>query len=224
VWNIENNGVVPSIYRLYSFSVIYRKSYDDLLRLYGVDLAETLVDRSGASAPRSHLTECADIPDVEIPGDLRDTTRLGYKVDRAIRMLFPDCDNQQYSYGYIGQEDRMMAPLLTPGAFVQIDDTSTKVAKGPWRSEYERPIYFVETREGYRCCWCALQDKQLILQPHPLSPELAHFRRYPQEAEVIGQVVGAVLRFPSASRPRRKQECPEETPVSENEQELINAI
>ena len=26
-----------------------------------------------------------------------------------------------------------------------------KIESGMWRSEYERPIYFVETREGYTC-------------------------------------------------------------------------
>ena len=67
--------------------------------------------------------------------------------------------------------------------------------QGIWRSEYERPIYFVETREGFTCCWCSLKGDHMILQPHPLSPVAVRVLRHPQEAEVLGQVVGIALKL-----------------------------
>lgn len=67
--------------------------------------------------------------------------------------------------------------------------------EGAWRSEYERPIYFVETRTGYTCCWCTLEQDKLILQPHPLSPVQIRVLDHPKEAEVLGQVVGAAMRL-----------------------------
>jgi hypothetical protein len=79
--------------------------------------------------------------------------------------------------------------------FLQVDESRNEVAKGGWRSEYERPIYFVETRQGHTCCWCALNRDEIILQPHPLSPVAARVLRYPQQAEVIGQVVGVAMRL-----------------------------
>jgi hypothetical protein len=102
----------------------------------------------------------------------------------------------QYTYGYIGSEDLTMYPILPPGSFVQVDEVKNKVADGGWRSEYERPIYFVETRNGHVCCWCTSnKPEEIILQPHPLSPVTARVLRYPQEAEVIGQVVGVAIRL-----------------------------
>ncbi len=77
---------------------------------------------------------------------------------------------EKYTYGYIGSEDFTMYPLLPPGTFLQVDESRNKVVAGMWRSELERPIYFVETREGYTCCWCSLKGDQIVLQPHPLSP------------------------------------------------------
>jgi hypothetical protein len=68
-----------------------------------------------------------------------------------------------------------------------------------WRSEYERPMYFVETREGYTCCWCALRQSQLVLQPHPLSPVQPRILKDQQEAEVLGQVVGIAMRLEECS-------------------------
>jgi hypothetical protein len=119
--------------------------------------------------------------------------------------------DRKYTYGYIGSEDFTMYPILPPGTFIQVDESRNLVAEGAWRSEYERPIYFVETREGYTCAWCAIQDDGLVLQSHPLSPVRVRLLKHPQEAEIVGQVVGVAMRLgewstfdaPGDSRERR---------------------
>jgi hypothetical protein len=131
--------------------------------------------------------------------DPRRTVNFGRMVEQwglvplAYLAQFASC---RYTYGYIGSEDLTMYPILPPGSFVQVDESRNKVADGGWRSEYERPIYFVETRSGHICCWCTLtKDEELILQPHPMSPVAARTLRYPQQAEVIGQVVGVAIKL-----------------------------
>jgi hypothetical protein len=119
----------------------------------------------------------------------------------------------KFVYGYIGSEDFTMYPLLPPGTFLQVDESRNKVIQGMWRSEYERPVYFVETRDGYTCCWCALKADQITLQPHPLSPVPVKVMRHPQDAEVVGQVVGVALKLgewrpvenPSVAKPDSKE-------------------
>jgi len=113
-------------------------------------------------------------------------------VPLAYLAQFASC---QFTYGYIGSEDWTMYPILPPGSFVQVDESRNKVMDGGWRSEYERPIYFVETRDGHTCCWCTLTKEDIILQPHPLSPVAPRVLRYPQQAEVIGQVVGVAIKL-----------------------------
>ena len=76
-----------------------------------------------------------------------------------------------------------MYPILPPGSFIQVDEAKAKVVEGSWRSEYERPIYFVETRDGHTCCWCSMRRDEIILQSHPLSPVPVRILRHPQEAE-----------------------------------------
>ena len=88
-----------------------------------------------------------------------------------------------------------MYPILPPGSFVQVDESKSRVEEGSWRSEYERPIYFVETRDGYTCCWCSMRREDIILQPHPLSPVPVRVLRHPQDAEVLGQVVGVAMKL-----------------------------
>jgi hypothetical protein len=53
----------------------------------------------------------------------------------------------------------------------------------------------VETREGVVCCWCALNGNRILLQPHPLSHVEPKLVRHPQDAEVLGQVVGVAMRL-----------------------------
>jgi hypothetical protein len=97
-------------------------------------------------------------------------------------------------YGYIGLNDRMMYPLITPGAIVQIDEQRKQIVRGTWHHESERPIYFLEMSTGFACCWCAVEDDKIILQPHPLSP--SHMQVLPVNGvDVIGQVVAVAMRL-----------------------------
>jgi len=203
--DIETKGVVPSIYRLYSLAVIYRRDALEILALYGVDLNEAAEDLSLALPPRSHPLETlrsgtlTRIPVKLDPSfDARYTMNIGRVIEQwgVVPLSYlGQFANRNYTYGYVGSEDFTMYPLLPPGTFVQVDESKTHVAEGGWRSEYERPIYFVETREGYICCWCSVQQEDLVLQSHPLSPVPVRVLKHPQEAEVIGQVVGVAMRL-----------------------------
>jgi len=203
--DIETKGIVPSIFLLYSFAVIYRKDLLDLMVWYGVESNEIAIDLDLIAPPKSHVSNAlANLTAVQIPVrldpsfDPRRTANFGRMVEEwglvplAYLAQFESC---QFTYGYIGSEDWTMYPILPPGSFVQVDESRNKVADGGWRSEYERPIYFVETRAGHICCWCTLTKEEIILQPHPLSPVPPRVLRYPQDAEVIGQVVGVAIKL-----------------------------
>jgi hypothetical protein len=101
-------------------------------------------------------------------------------------------------YGYIGLNDYTMYPLIRPGSFVQIDGNQRKIKHGTWRTEFERPIYFVELREEYVCSWCEIKEGHLISIPYPNSPvEIRRFP-YPREAEIVGRVTGVAMRIAEA--------------------------
>ncbi len=203
--DIENKGVVPSIYRVYSLAVIYRRQVREILAWYGINLDDIAADLAVATLPRTHLIESIEATGtVKIPV-LQDsafnpaqTQNLGRIIQRwgAVPFAFlSQFSSVSFTYAYIGTEDRTMSPLLPPGSFIQIDESKDKVVESTWRSEGDRPIYFLETRSGYRCGWCRLQDGQLTLQPHSLSPEPVRIYRHPQEAEVVGEVVGIAMQI-----------------------------
>lgn len=220
--DIETKGVIPSIYRLYALSVIYRADFTELLKLYGVDLSAAASDLAVCSPSKTHRLEIAtgrgtaQIPVRLDPGfDLNRSFDLGRMIESwgPVPMQFlQELAKKKYTYAYIGMQDLTMYPLLLPGSFVQVDEERSRVEEGPWRSEWERPIYFVETREGHVCCWCSLRRGEIVLQSHPLSPVAPRFLKHPQEAEVIGQVVGVAMRLVGWYAPdeRQLQPTPEE--------------
>jgi transcriptional regulator with XRE-family HTH domain len=203
--DIETKGIIPSIFRLYSFAAIYRREYRELLSFYGLELDGISADMGFGRPAKSHLSEALnDVKEVRMPTrldpgfSLQKTTDLKRAIEQwgtvpmAHLAMFAD---DQYTYGYVGSEDLTMYPILPPGSFVQVDEAKNKVAVGEWRSEFERPIYFVEMRDGYTCCWCSIKRDAIVLQPHPLSPVAVRVLRYPQEAEVLGQIVGVAMRL-----------------------------
>jgi len=85
--------------------------------------------------------------------------------------------------------------LIRPGSLVQIDPTQRKISSGKWRTEFERPIYFIELRDGYLCSWCQLEKGRLIAIPHPQSRQAVRHFDYPLQAEVVGRVTGVAMRI-----------------------------
>ncbi len=203
--DIETKGVTPNLYKLYSFSVIYRRDFKELLSLFGIHLNKVAEDADVVEIPRTHPytaqggNEQVEVPIRVDPGfDIRTTSAVGRMIVKWGTVPFKALEQfkqREFTYGYIGTEDFTMYPLLLPGSFVQIDESRRKVEEGPWRSEYERPIYFLETRDGFVCSWCELTGSTLVLRPHPMSPARTRLFRHGSEVEVLGQVVGIAMRL-----------------------------
>lgn len=211
LFDFETKDVVPSIFRMYSLAAIYRIDFQELLGWYGIELNKIGDDFEVAEPKRTHpLAVTKSKQEVQIPVrmdpsfDLRRTSNLGRLVEKWGALPFAklqELSTEDYTYGYIGTDDYTMYPLLMPGTFIQVDESKNEVLEGMWRSEYERPIYFVETREGFFCSWCSMKGDAIILHPHPLSPAPLRVLRYRKEAEVLGQVVGIAMRLDQQSTP-----------------------
>lgn len=206
---IESKGLVPSIFRFYSLALIYRVELPSLLRMYDVEITPSLENSiTFAKPPNTHLSELTISWTPPPTGELEfqaEYTQILSNVSKNIPLaVLSWFTNAAFRYGYIGAADLTMDPLLPPGSFVQIDESRTQIASGFHQSEFTRPVYFVETRDGYTCCWCNLTKNQLTLIPHQLSPVLPRRLQYPQEAEVLGQVIAVAINRFRESRLREK--------------------
>lgn len=205
--DIETKDIIPSLHKLYALAVIYRRDIYELMKLYGIDVENSASDIQTAfpTLENSHrFTSFNRIARTEMPVSLDPafnilaTTDIGMIVRWGVvplHMLSRLVKDRKYSYGYIGAGDLTMYPLILPGSFVQVDESRNSVIRKLWRSEFERPIYFVETRQGFVCSWCELNGNLLTLKPHPLSPVQSRTLRLGSEAEILGQVVGVAMRL-----------------------------
>jgi transcriptional regulator with XRE-family HTH domain len=100
--------------------------------------------------------------------------------------------------GIIGKRDRTLDPMIPPCSIVQIDTQRRSISsRKDWTHEFQRPIYFLMTRDEYVCGWCELDKASdwLTLIPHPLSPVASRRWKYRTDIENIGRVVGVAIRL-----------------------------
>lgn len=210
---IENEVSAPSVYKLFSISAIYGVDFAELLKRYGADPDRIPKLRDMVKLDATHPVSVESInqhSEVTLPVRLDpsfrwETTQLLNRVvamwGRIPTTLLQDINPRNQMFGYVGLEDFTMFPILRPGALVMIDGNRRRVASEGWRTELDRPIYFVELREGYRCAWCQLEEGRLTLVPHPASGVSVKSYRHPDEAEVAGQVVGVAMRLTPTALP-----------------------
>ncbi len=198
--DIENRGVTPSLHKLYSLCAIYHLDPRQVCSWYDVPLEEYFADGAHLAAPRTHLA--APPAKLKLPlrfdpaFDPHRTALLSRMVERWGQLEASLINgHSRYGYGYIGLDDRWMEPLMRPGGLVLVDTRLRQVRNSGWANEYERPIYFIELRQGYRCSWCRKEEGRLILEPHPLSPCSPEIWKFPEDAEIVGQVVGIAMRL-----------------------------
>jgi transcriptional regulator with XRE-family HTH domain len=198
--DIENHNVVPGIHKLYTLAVVYHLDPLQLCGWYEVPVDDCFADGSTFPSPQTHLM--APPKSLRVPirfdpsFDPRRTEYLSRMVERWGRFEGTLTNgNGHYCYGYIGSADRRMVPLLRPGSIVLVDTTWRQIEDECWATEHDRPLYFVDVRDGYRCGWFHRDGDRLVMQPHPLSRCVPESWRTPDEAEIVGKVIGMVMRL-----------------------------
>src|SRR6202521_1332144 len=210
---IENEQSLPSVHKLFTLCSIYGLDFHDVLCKYGINANRTRSYRTRllpeitrmASAEIYGFEEKVLVP-VRIDPTFRwETTQL---VNRVVALwgeipaaFLLNCDPRRHTFGYVGLNDKTMYPLVRPGSLLMIDPERRRVIQQGWKNELDRPIYFLELREGYRCGWCQVEGARLMLIPHPISNEPVQTFSLASEVEVLGQVVGMAMRLVPPSTP-----------------------
>ena len=213
--DIENQGTTPSLYRLYSLCCIYRLEMNEVLGWYGVPVDSMAADAGMIQIEKTHGInfQAEDSAEVMLPIsldpgiDLRRTFFVSELVQRWGKLplaLLANIDVKRFRYGFVGTEDWGMYPMILPGSLLVIDDTRRKIQASGWRSLNERPIYFLEHRDGFYCRWCSVKDGTISLISDPASEAPILTFSFPGEIEVIGQVVGVAMSLDPEKRRRTR--------------------
>ncbi len=202
-----HSSALPSVHKLFTLACIYHVGCARLLSLYGVDIQKIAAYHDQMPTQKTHPIRADALEEqtaVELPVrfdsglNLSRTNLLSRMIEAWGQVpleLVRRLDLRHRSYGFIGLDDYSMYPLLRPGSFVQIDPDVRMLQTGTFRTEFDRPIYFMDLRTEYACSWCELYEGKLLLVPHPLSPSKHRLLPFPNEAEIIGQVTGVAMRI-----------------------------
>jgi transcriptional regulator with XRE-family HTH domain len=212
--DIENGKFTPGIFKLFTLSAIYGCKFPELLSFFGIPIGELSRYHSSLRVPKTHLLESGgdfEGEKVSLPVRFKSEFRLERtallaqvveKWDQIPIGFLQHLDLHKSVYGYIGLDDYTLYPLIRPGSLVQIDASQRKLSVEKWKTEYDRPIYFVELRNGYVCSWCQVDRGQLIVIPHPNSHQDVRRFDYPSQAEIVGRVTGVAMRIVQEREPR----------------------
>jgi len=204
---IENESSTPSVFKILSLSAIYGVDFLDLLKRYGVRPDRVHKYRTKISREFTHLVSTAvHEPETTVTIPMRIDPRFRWETTQFINnivaiwgeipaAMLTHFNPREHIYAYVGLADYTMFPLIRPGALLMVDDKRNRIVQEGWQNEYERPIYFVEMRDGYRVAWCELKAGKLTLLSYPTSSVQSQTLNFPDAAEVVGQVVGVAMRI-----------------------------
>jgi transcriptional regulator with XRE-family HTH domain len=175
---LESDKHVLTVNKLLALAQIYSLPTDQLIRSVYPETAQSLI-----------LDQLSD-PATPFPDRPPDATTLVPPKNVP--------SNTPYRRGIIGKLDLTLGPMIPPGSIVQIDTRKREISpKRDWTHEFQRPIYFLKTREDYVCGWCELDkdSQRLTLIAHPLSPASSRRWKYPGEVENLGRVMSVLIRL-----------------------------
>lgn len=213
---LEAGRSKPTIYTLFTLSLIYHISFDELLAVYGVHLNEFITYSQLIKLP--HNAIITNIPgsreSASLSLDRHSRKHLLQKTNLLANILAQWgevpielvwlLDIEAPLYGFIGLTDFTLHPMIRPGSIVLIDNKENKIVSDAWHDEYDRPIYFLELHTGFACSFCEIDGHQIRLVPHPKSPSSIKQFPYPQAVTVLGRVTGMMTRLRDMDKPAPK--------------------
>jgi transcriptional regulator with XRE-family HTH domain len=193
---LETDEHELTVNKLIALAEIYSISTDQLIGSTYTAESQSLSDQLSSPNATMLLTEGSRKsqakrlrPATPIPDQSPDRTTLLPVGDRPSRT--------PYRRGVIGKLDLTLDPMIPAGSTVLIDTIKREVSSTKdWTHQFQRPIYFLMTPEGYVCGWCELDSKSewLTVIPHPLSPASSRRWKYQAEVENLGRVIAVVIR------------------------------
>jgi transcriptional regulator with XRE-family HTH domain len=195
---LESDEHELSINKLTALAEIYSIPLDRLLRSIAPENAQSLIlDQLPSSDETLLLAEGTEKP--QTTSLRRDTPVPDQSPDMTTPLQTENAPSRTpYLRGIIGKLDLTLDPMIPAASIVQIDTRKRGISpKKNWTHEFQRPIYFLKTKDEYLCGWCELDEEShwLILVPHPLSSASSRRWKYGTEVEVLGRVMSVVIRL-----------------------------
>lgn len=112
-----------------------------------------------------------------------------------ISVPHPFQDRKRYLRVIVGKSDLCLYPYVLPGTLLIVDREHRKIPTDrEFDNEFQRPIFLVDTHDGYFCCWCELaKDSDMVrIVQFPTGklpfPSLHRPLKLGEQIEIVGAV------------------------------------
>jgi transcriptional regulator with XRE-family HTH domain len=197
----KEDRATPSLHKLVSLSFHWGISIFEAFKLFGLDLDQLLRIYLALHSPTK--TQAMTLTDeglriVFFPLHFNyrpKETALASHVIKQFRELPPEMFQlldlgNRFQYAFYGTEDEpYLEPLVPRGSILLIDVHQTRLTNNGWTNEYDRQKYLIEMRDGLQVSYAEVDNNELTLVPHSLSPSKPLKVAYPRDAEIVGQVI-----------------------------------
>lgn len=101
-----------------------------------------------------------------------------------------------HDFFWIGGLETPIPTYLKNGLLVAVHRRKKRPRCNPSKPPWEQLLYLVLKRDGrYLCGCCEVENRSLLIHPSPEHFDRSIRLRYPQDAEVIGQIVAVVRKL-----------------------------
>jgi transcriptional regulator with XRE-family HTH domain len=198
------NSPPRDFHKIITLCSIYGLQFESVTKRMGIDVAE-----AGAEAmPDRYLFRAEpNLPAKRTDAEIVGTGFLEKLLEKCQEIPFFLRDSfEQFSgstrvsledFFWVGGDDDPLHPYLAEGLLVMVyrrRKTPLHFGSKRW---WQQPLYIILTRDGsYLACCCAVENGLLVI--HPYSRDFHHSAQYRlhQDAEVVGQIVAIMRRFP----------------------------
>jgi transcriptional regulator with XRE-family HTH domain len=191
-------------HKIMALCSIYGVQFESVMKRMEIDVAEagteSMPDRFLSRAEPTAAAKRGDLETVgagfiekllgeflEIPLYLRNS--LGHFAGSAHVSLD--------DFFWVGGDDDPLHPFLADGLLAMVNrrrKTPFHFASKPW---WRQPLYIILMRGGvYVACCCSAENGLLVIHPYSRDFHRSAQYRLHQDAEVVGQIVGIMRRFP----------------------------
>jgi transcriptional regulator with XRE-family HTH domain len=194
---LESDEHELTVHKLMALAEIYSIPADQLIGPTYTAEAQSLV-RDQLSSPNPTILLAESLQEFQEKGLPSATPYPDKSPDQTTLLPAGDKPSRTpYRRGIVGKLDLTLNPMIPAGSIVLIDTRKREISsRKDWANEFQRPIYFLMTPEGYVCGWCELDSNSewLTVIPHPLSSTSSRRWKYQTEIEAVGRVIAVVIR------------------------------
>ncbi|MCU1297763.1 MAG: family transcriptional regulator [Acidobacteriaceae bacterium] len=180
--------------------LVYGLQFNTFLRTFGIDLKtlglesipDYLVPRPRGPSECEHLSEKSTSAGF-LAGLLAECIEVPFFLRNSIEAISSMSNISLHDFFWTGGQRNALHPYLENALLVLVNRRKRIPVHFRSKPVWQQPLYVLLQRDGtYSCACCGIENGNLVVHPYSTNLYRPTQLRYPEEVEVVGQIVAIV--------------------------------